>query len=330
MNRGWRSVLVVGLMLVASGGTAAGTAAPNMDELLPQLSPRFPVEAIAKLRAARGQLTPKQRKLVDRLLAIVAKAERGERLTGADFPELANLYAELWRSWAAGAPRDFEVQWRATSHIHFLGVMAAGGGFSRPDLLKEGAERARRVLATWPNEAKAHGLVASVSDDLPTQLREFARCRELDPNDEFCRERLTHLIKVQQMERCRGDQLRPFALHAVAETGYDQPQRPTLEPGPITNADIAEVYKEEDGFSRECAFETTPEGTKRLSALTKKVSDRNGWTVKVIDGARQPAQMTHWIKEGRTQVPCNVCKTMTRPPLPPELRRWAQPEPANK
>lgn len=324
-----RLAALAGLMVLVSG-SAGGAAPPNLEELLPSLSAPFPVEAVAKLRAARAGLTPKQRKLVDRLLTIVEKVERGERLTGADHPQLVTLYADLWRTWADGAPRDFEVQWRATSHLHFLGVAAAGTDHPRPELLEEGAARARRVLATWPDAARSHSLIASVSDDLPTQLKEYARCRELDPAEPHCRERLSWLIKVQQYLRCRGDQMQPFALHATTETGYERPERPTLEPGPISNADIAEVYKPEDGFSRDCVIQTTPAGTKRLSALTKKVSDRNGWVVVVIDGARQPAQMARWITEGRTGVPCSICKTMTRPPLPPELKRWTQPSPPPK
>jgi hypothetical protein len=310
-----------GVMLLGLAG--AVRAEPPARDLMAPLTSE-PQRVVAELRAKRDLFPPDDRKLIDSLIAAVGKLQTGARSTPTDVTAVIEPYVELMRRWAAGAPRDFEVQWRVASHIHSLGLQAEAAGHQHPELQADGLARARRIVDGWPKEAKAHALVASMVDDVPTQIREFARCRELDPNEAFCRDNLNRLIEYTQQPRCEGGQIRRLALHAATETGYDKPQKPTLEQAPIVNSDVKQLARSTSDPNG-CEVTLTVAGTKRLSALTKKVADRNGWTVMVIEGVPQPPQKTSWIDKGRTNFPCQLCKTMSRPPLPPELRRWAPP-----
>jgi hypothetical protein len=317
---------LAGVMLLGVAG-AARAQAPARDLMAPLTSE--PQRVVGELRAKRELFPPDDRKLIDNLIAAVGKLQPGARLTPALAKEVIEPYVELMRRWAAGAPRDFDVQWRVASHIHSLGLQAEAAGHPHPELQADGLARARRILAGWPKEPKAHALVANMVDDMPTQLREFAACRELDPNEPLCRDSLDRLIAYLQQPRCEGGQIRRLTLHAAKETGYEQPRKLTLEPAPLANGDVKQVAQSL-ADPNSCEATMTPAGTKRLSALTKKVSERNGWTVMVIEGVQQPPQKTSWIENGRTNTPCQLCKTMARPPLPPELRRWAPPSPPRR
>lgn len=280
-------------------------------------------ESEKQLEVLAKQVTQEERPAIDRLL----KLNRSRLPLEKQVPELAAICVELLKLSQA----DFDSQRAALGAYLSMPRLAESAGLDPAPYRAEGMRLAKAMVADWPKEARAHGLLATALMDSNAAelevMRELKQCSQLEPAA-WCTDYLKRAVAELERPRCAGKSLvQPLTLTGArarsegVETVYDEEPKPAL-----SGAEIATVMVDDDGL---LAIETTAEGSKHLEEVTARLIKGfdGAMVVKLGEKPLVSARVVQTITNGRLTVRAGkrltldeLCKQVERPKAPAELR----------
>jgi hypothetical protein len=288
-------------------------------------------EVVARLQALKAAATaPAERQLLDRLAAAVTLIDQTATRT-AGFRDLL----EVVRSWGQLYADDFETQLQVASTVAVLADQAESIDLPAQPLRRERVDLARRLVARFPAQARAHGqlgwaLRLSGADPLEV-LPHFVRCLDLEAGNAVCRKAFDTLAAELRQPRCLTAEVHP-GLALVGATASRAPGRRTvewrdqtlqLEDQPLVGpGGIAAISVDPNGAE----LRLTPAASKQFAAETARLAASGDFAVLVRDRrVLLAARVMSAIEGGRMRISDlrieDLCRRVERREVPPALRR---------
>jgi hypothetical protein len=273
---------------------------------------------IAALKTAAASASGDERKLIDRMTRLLEKDEPLEKVV----PE----FADIVRATAKLARGRFDDERVAAGAYLSLPATARNAGLDPEPLRREAMAFIRDLVARYPNEGSAHGLLASAlmeaKADSKLVLVELKRCSELDGKSS-CTEQYSRLLAEFERPRCRGTALKKLLTARGAHDDAANGQKYSVEANPFLRAeDFASVSVDEEG---NLALEVTTSARARLAQETRRLL---GKTVVLMlgDEVLLAARVQEPISDGRVRVTQGqgkppfkleeLCRTVEHPAAP--------------
>ncbi|MCU0313838.1 MAG: hypothetical protein MUC84_07245 [Solirubrobacteraceae bacterium] len=288
-------------------------------------------EVVAKLQALRAAaVSPEERHLLDRLAAAMLQLEPAAT-RAAGFRELLAVV----RAWGQLYADDFETQLKVASTIAVLAEQAATLDLPAAPLRQERVDLARRLVARFPGQARAHGQLGWVlrlaGADPFAVLPHYARCLDLEAGNAVCRRAYDALAEEIRQPRCTTVQVHPgLALHGASPTPAPgrrsvewRGQKLHLEAEPLVGA---AGFAEVSAGPRELEVRLTPAAARAFAAGTGRLAAAGGSAVLLRDGrVLMAARVMSAIEGGRLRLADfrldDLCQRVERREVPPALRR---------
>jgi hypothetical protein len=214
-------------------------------------------------------------------------------------------------------PDDFAIQYQVASALEMLGGQVEGLGGDGKPACTEALAFTRDLVARFEQEARAHGVRAftlnNCNEDPQEVLVAAARCVELAPDNQHCRDLHARTAALWQAPRCTGAAIAPgVRVFGAGPRGRQRDAAPA-----ITAADFAEI-KLVDGTA---VGELNPAGHDHFRTLTARLATEKG-TVVIAAGGEVLATLDveHEITSPRMNLITDdlgkVCATIERRTIP--------------
>ncbi len=289
------------------------------------------------MRAARDAATGDERWLFDGALALMDELERDPARGPA-------RYAEFLRAVEARFPHDVEVRVEVAWAFCAVPSLARSFQVDPAPFAAESISRAEKLVAEFPNEGRAFGVLAvarglSGADELE-QLRLYDACLARAPADADCEEGRAVVSASYEEPRCDGRGVRRgLALHAAGvgdargRVVRIQGETFTLDDGPpvLVAEDFVDIRRAEEFELPSLHARTTPAAATKLRDATAALAGREDRAMVLVvdDDVLLAARVNEEITGGVVAITSGsaplalsrVCATIERPRLPDELRR---------
>jgi hypothetical protein len=308
--------MFAGVLLVVTMAVAAvpdaGAARVDVKRIFDDLFARDRAEMAAArakeveaLRAAMKDALPADRPLYELTLKLMQSDEPPEKL----FPELLALLRQI----TPRARGDWETE-RAIGRAWLsMPTTCRAMGMDPAPVQREAMAYLRDVVTRYPQQGRAHGLLASAlleSGAEPKEaLPELKRCAELDP-EAWCKGMHAKIIEELERPRCSGATMtRPLTAWRAKEwsagaTGRvveQNGQKLVLEGEPFLRAaDFSSVAMDGEG---NLALELGASATQRFSDETGRLGSVGGWMALLLgDEVLLAARVMERIPKGKISV----------------------------
>ena len=321
----------------SSPAASSGPGTRTADALARALGDPGDVD-VAALRAARdGATSDDERWLLDGALALHAAIERDPR--GG-----AQQLAAFLRAVDARFAREVDVRVEVARAFCAVPSLARSFDVDATALDAEMVARAEKLVADFPNEGRAYGVLAFArgltgADEL-AQLRLYGACLARAPEDEGCRRGRDAVVASFEQPRCDGRGARPaLALH-VARVGRgagrvvrygDDDYTLAAVPPVLVAADFTDLRASRPDEYPTIYASTTTAASEKLRAATADAAARDDAAMVLLvgDDVVYAGRVREQIRGGSVAMTSlrepmeltRVCATIERPRVPDELRR---------
>lgn len=228
---------------------------------------------LSAFKTAAASASGDERKLIERMIRVLEKDGPLERIV-PEFADIVRAAAKLGRG-------RFDDEHSAARAFLSLPHLAQKAGLDPEPLRREAMAFIRELVARYPNEGRAHGLLAAAMMEAKAEsklvLPALKRCSELDRTS-WCTEQYAKLLADGERPRCRGTALKkPLTARGAYEEWEKQPgatmtangQKYSVEANPfLRTEDFAWVSVDGEG---NLSLEVTMAARARLEQETRRL-----------------------------------------------------------